>query len=130
MTGIPVARHRMQANNIGVSVPNAGLTVLLDIDVSLLSYVTAQIKVATFALAAFQVLGKMENAGDFVVLDSASAEFTTPAGIIIDASGDLTLQAVGSGWIIISVLGLQRLQLKATSSNVAGSTVSVYAGGV
>jgi len=66
----------------------------------------------------------------FVTLLSVAADYTSPAGIVVDASGDLTILGAGAtGWLILDVLGFNRIKLQA-SANVAGATsASIFAGG-
>ncbi|SRR5258708_29883168 len=123
-----VGRQRLQANNQTVSIP-AALTTLLDIDVSLISRISLEVKnTGANAFTAFQINGKMDDAGDMVVMISAATHFTTPTGIIVDASGDLTVLGAGAiGWVFIDVLGLKRLQVRANSGTA--TTANVFAGG-
>jgi len=114
-----------------VAVPAAGNTNLLDMDVSQLARIALEIKnTGANAFDAFIVQGKVHVDGAFVTILSVAADYTTPAGIVVDASGDLTILAAGTtGWLILDALSFIAIRLQA-SANVAGATTaSVLAGG-
>jgi hypothetical protein len=106
---------------------NASLEVVQTVDK--VTEVGVSIVVAGQALDAFLVQGKFHPDAAFQTLYSAAGAYTSPAGLVKGASGDLTTQAVGSGWIILDTRPLYALKLLASSGNVAGSTVSTYAVG-
>lgn len=110
------------------ALPNT-LTTIATIDVSNVDQIFVTTTVTTYALAAYQITAKPNSGASYVTLYSAAGDYTSPAGALIDASGDLTSQAVGAGWFILDVKGMSSVQLKATSSNVAGSGVTVSVGG-
>jgi hypothetical protein len=112
---------------VDVEVAQSGLTTLCTINVENYERLIAQIVVAGQALDAFQI--QVQTNGDFFSLYSTAADFTSPQGLLVGSSGDLTTQAVGTGWLILDVRGVSHVRLQASSGNVAGSTVSVYAGG-
>lgn len=89
---------------------------------------TCQIEVETNALDQFIVSGRVHDESGWMILFNAGADFTSPAGLMIDASGDLTAQAVGAGWFKMNVGGFYELRISAASGNAAGSVLSVYAG--
>ena len=78
------------------------------------------IAVTTAALDQFAILGQFHPGGTFQTLFSTSADFTSPTGLLVGASGDLTAQAVGSGFFIMDCDGLSAVQIKAAS----GTTTS------
>lgn len=104
------------------------LTSLLIINLAGYERMTASITVAGQALDQFVVKGRNHDEGPLMTLFSAGADFTSPAGMVIDASGDLTTQGVGSGWLTLDVSGWDRIELLAASGNVAGSTVTTFVG--
>lgn len=124
---MPNVKYSFQ--NESVLVPEA-LTKLLDMNVAHCSRVFIQLTVAGQALDQFSISGAATPDAAAIIMFSAGADFTTPAGLVIDASGNLTTQAVGSGWVMLDVAGLDRLTVSCASGNVAGSTVSIYAGAV
>lgn len=125
----PPQRVLREAENLTVSVPAAGNTQLLRIPTRGLSRVFVQFTVTSFALDAFQIQGKACNNASPVVLYSAAADFTSPNGMIIEASGDVTTQAAGStGWALLDVKGLFEISFWA-SANGGTASVDIYAGG-
>lgn len=101
---------------------------MLTIDVKWLKQLFIQITVATAALTAFVVKGKSHKAAAAAVtIASAAADFTTPKGLVKAASGDLTIQGVGSGWLALDVGGLEEITINATSGGTA--TIAIDAGG-
>lgn len=104
------------------------LTSLIAVNVAGYERLTAEIKVAGQALDQFVVKGRTHPGGTMMTLFATGTDFTTPAGMVVDASGDLTLQAVGSGWLALDVSGWERIEIQAASGNVAGSTVTPFVG--
>lgn len=108
--------------NADVAVAVAGLTTILEIDdVADLVRIFVQItNDGGFAFDAFQVQGKFHTDGAYVALYSAAAAFTSPAGLIVGASGDLTTLANGTtGWFVMEVRGLKSLRLQASANGTA-----------
>lgn len=123
-----VLPEKVLAANVGVTVPQAGNTELLDIPVDDVSFLGLEITATGQALDAFVVQGRMSADGAYQTLYSAAIDFTTPAGLVVDASGDLTtLNAGASGWLLLNVLPLYSVKFLASSGNVAGSTVTARA---
>lgn len=117
--------------NADVAVPAAGNTDLLDMDVSQVARLALEIRnTGANAFDAFIVQGKFHPDGAYVTILSAAADYTAPAGIVVDASGDLTVLAAGAtGWLILDALAFIKLKVQA-SANVAGATTAgVFAGG-
>lgn len=118
----------LSAANTAVTVAQSGNTTLLDLNVEHISALGIDIAVTGQDLDAFVVQGKMGRDSAYQTLYSAAADFTSPAGAVIDASGDLTvLAAAASGWLMLNTLGLAAVKILASSGNVAGSTVTVRA---
>lgn len=119
------------AGSGNVSVPQAGNTVLLTLNTYGVHRIFVSCAVTGQTLDAFLIMAK-QNAGAaaFVTFFSVTADYTTPKGIMIGASGDLTVQAAGTtGWFIMDTIGLDSVQIQASSGNVAGSTVNCAASG-
>lgn len=101
----------------------------MDIDVSQISRLALEIRVATQALDVFIVQAKVHPDGAYMTILSAIADYTTPAGIVVDASGDLNaIAAATTGWLIIDVLAFTSIRLLASAA-VNNASVLVYAGG-
>jgi hypothetical protein len=109
---------------------NAGDQTLETIPVDTLERLAIQIKVERCHLAAFKIQVRFHASGDYITLYSAAADYTAPSGLLIGASGDLTTQAVGSGWFIMDVRALESVRVLASSGSAAGSTVILYGKGV
>jgi len=121
----------IDSNSGNIAIPAAGNTDIIELDVSQLARLALEIRNAgAQAFDALLVLGKFHPDGAYVTLLSAAGDFTTPAGIVVDASGDLTVLGAGAtGWLILDVLAMQKVKLQA-SANVAGATSArVFAGG-
>ncbi len=117
----------VQAKNELLSVIQTGNTALLTIPVEDVKELGLTFVVAGFALDTFLVQGRTHPDAAFVTLYSAAGDFTSPTGLVIDASGDLTTQAVGTGWLILDTRPLYEVKILASSSSASNSTVSSYA---
>ena len=84
-----------------------------------------EVAVVTNALAAFEIHAQFHRSGAFVKLYSTSGNYTSPTGILVGASGDLTAQAVGSGFFLMDVAGMSQVLIKANSGNAGGSGVTI-----
>lgn len=129
---LPADRRQLEASNSAVAVAQAGNTTLLDLDVRELDRIFVQFDVTGQALDAFIVQASAHRDATPTSLASAAAHYTGAGSgsLIVGASGDLTtVAAAASGWFIMDVRGLTRVQILASSGNVAGSTVTIYAGG-
>jgi hypothetical protein len=99
-------------------------TTLLDVDVSGYSRLGVYVSNAgSQAFSNFSVQTRWHSTGAFVTrLDDASS-FTSLGGMLLDASGDLTVLANGAnGWLELDVSCVQTVRLRA---RVASSTTSV-----
>ena len=123
-------RQLLTATNLAVSVPAAGTTTLLEVPTAGIDTMGLSFDVTVQALDAFAITARFNADSAFVTLYSTAGSFTTPAGLLIGASGDLTTQAAGTtGWFVLYTRGLHSVKVTC-SANVAGAaTVSVYAGG-
>lgn len=110
-----------------VVVPSGG-RMLISLDTSKLTQLFAALTVAGAALTAFSIRTRPTPAlFTAVTLYSTTADFTTPAGLLIGVSGDLSIQAIGVGWFLMDVSAMQSVELWATSAGSA--TVSLEIGG-
>lgn len=116
-----------EASNLAVAVPASGNTTLLTIPVEGLERIFVQLDVTDNALDAFLIRSRCSKDATTTTLYSTSGAFTSPAGLLVGASGDLTAQAVGSGWFIMDVRGLWDVTIQASGNGAA--TVSIFAGG-
>jgi hypothetical protein len=121
-------RHTADASG-AVTVPAASNTALLTISCAGLERIAVQVGVITQALDAFLIQGRCSADAAFATLYSAGADYTSPAGLLIDASGDLTaIAAAGSGWFVMDVRGLYEVKLLASAA-VDSAAVTVFVGG-
>lgn len=120
----------LAATDAAVTVPLASNGDLLEMDVSQVARLALEIRNAgANAFDAFLVQGKVHPDGAYVTLLSAAADYTSPAGIVVDASGDLTVLASGAtGWLILDVLGFNKIKLQASAA-IGASSANIFAGG-
>ena len=125
----PVAQPiKQQALNVAVA--QAGNTTLLSVFTAYTSRLFVACTVADQDLDAFVISAQPYLAPAMVTFYSASGDYTSPAGLLLGTSTDLTtLAAKSTGWFIMDTTGIDEVQVAASSGNVAGSTVSCYAGG-
>lgn len=120
----------LTTQNLAVAVPQAGNTTILTLDTRGVERITVEIAVTVQALDAFLIQGKAHGSGSTLTLYSASGDYTSPKGVLIGVSGDLTTLAAGSsGWLVMDSKGFDSIIIQASSGNVAGSTISVFATG-
>ena len=128
----PARRLSFQAKtDAAIAIPAAGNTDIIELDVSQVARIALEIiNAGANAFDTFIVQGKVRPDSNYLTLLSAAADYTSPAGIVVDASGDLTVLGAGAtGWLILDVLGFTKIRLQA-SANVAGATsASIFAGG-
>lgn len=121
--------RELAARNLAVSLPAAGNTIILELPVEGITNIGVQVDVTVQALDAFIIQGKFNASGAFVTLYSAAGSYTSPAGLLIGASGDLTAQAAGTtGWFLMDVRGLYAIKVLASAA-VDSALVDAYAGG-
>lgn len=116
------------AKNEDVAVAQAGNATLLEVTTLGADRMLLTAACVGQALDAFIVQGRPHPEGAYVTLVSAGTDYTNDVAPVINASGDLTTLAAGStGWVLLDVRGLESVKVLASSGNVAGSTVSVFA---
>ncbi len=104
----------------------AGLTTIgAAFDVSGFSRLFVQIDNAgANAFDAFEIQGSPDGGTTYEALYSAAGDYTTPAGALVDASGDLTALASGAtGWFILDTRGIDYLRIQASAA--VGSSAGV-----
>lgn len=78
------------------------------------------------ALDQFVINARFNSGGTYQTLYSASGDYASPSGLLVGTSGDLTtLAASATGWAIMDLDGVEDIQIRAASSNAAGSTVAL-----
>ncbi len=110
-----------------VTVPTSLVDIHPGIHTRRLARIATEIVLTTQTFDQFQIMVKFHKDGAWVVLYSATGDFTSPAGLLVGASGDLTALAPGIGWFIMDVTGIYKVKLQAACA-VAGG-ISVVRGG-
>lgn len=111
----------------GVVVPAASLTTILEINVDDAAFMGLAVRPVTQAFDQFVVQARMTPDDTYQTILSVAADYTTPAGIVVDASGDLTILGAGaSGWLLLNVLPFYSIRVQASAA-VDSATVSARA---
>lgn len=119
--------HRERAQTI-VEV-TASLTILDTIVVTDYDALAVHIDNADVTFDQFEIAGNVVRDGTFEILFNAAVDFTSPAGIMIGASGDLTALANGAqGWFLLYPKGFYSIRVRAASSG-ADTTTTTNSGG-
>lgn len=118
------------------TVLNASLATIAQLLVNDVSFVGIEVKSETDgtyqdALDQFEVQAQFHRDGPWITLYSAAADFTSPAGLVVAASGDLTTLAYqATGWLLLNVLPLYSVRFQAASAMAGnGSKITVRGGG-
>jgi hypothetical protein len=116
--------------NLNVSVLAAGNTTLLEaLSHELTTLTGIQVSVATNAFDAFIISVKFHPDAAYMVIATAAADYTSPTGLMVKASGDLTSLAAGNaGWCIVNTTGVCALKVEASCA-VGTGTAQAYMGG-
>jgi len=122
--------RQVYADNLSVSVAQAGLTTLTtNEDMADTIRMLFEVTTGGQAFDAFEIQVKAHPNGSWITIYNAAADFTSPAGLIIGASGDLTtLAASTTGWFLMETRGLYGIRVQASCDNAAGSSCNVYMG--
>jgi hypothetical protein len=119
-------------SNVGVTVAGTGLTTIYEeADVTTISKLAFEITETggAQALDAFEVQAKIHAASSYVTLYSTSTDFTSPKGVLVGTSGDLTaLAASETGWLVMDTEGFISVRLQASAA-ADSATINVYVGG-
>ncbi len=121
-----LAPRVVQKSVAATTVPGSS-TKIGSMDVRGLRRIFVQLTVATASLTGFAIKVQATPAAAEQTLYSAAADFTTPAGLLVGASGDLTGAAAGAHWFCMDVSGLELVHIYATSGGTA--TLAIEAGG-
>jgi len=105
-------------------------TLILEMDVSQLARLALEIlNVGANAFDSFVVEAKVNPDGNYIPILAVAADYTTPAGIVVDASGDLTALGAGAtGWLILDALAFYKLKVTASAA-VGATSARLFAGG-
>lgn len=109
-----------QETKTDVITVTTNLDTVVEIPVDEFEKLSCEVAVTIAALDQFVISMKSHKDGSYQTLFSQASDFTTPSGLLVGASGDLTSQAVGSGFFIIDCDGLSSIRIQAAS----GTTTS------
>lgn len=125
---VPLQRVR-EAQNLDVAVAVSGNTTLLTLRVFGLERIFVQVTPSDNNFDAFSIAARSCPDAGSSTLYSTSGAFTSPAGLIVAASGDLTaLAAAATGWFIMDVRGLWEVTIAASATGGVATT-DIYLGG-
>lgn len=113
-----------------VTLSDETLFTILEIPINEIKRLTVEIVNTVTAFDQFVILGRPNEDADYVTLYNASADFTSPVGVLVGTSGDLTSLGVATGWFIIDTNSLQSLKVQAARASGSNAVVTVQAGGL
>lgn len=119
--------------NKTIALASESLTTLIEINTrDLTDRLTAEIiNSGAVAFDQFEIQGRTHPAGAWLTLFSTTALFETPNGILLGASGDLTLLAGGvTGWFILNAVGFDSIRIQAARAAATLANVQVLTGGI
>lgn len=117
------------AENASVSVATSGNTTLLEVPTDNISFLGVSVAPVTNNLDAFVIQARMHANDTYQTIRSTAGQFTTPTGVMLDASGDMTtLAAAATGWFLLDVLPFHSIKILASATGGA-SSVSIRAVG-
>jgi len=110
------------------TIPAAGNTVILEVPTLGLRNIGVEVSVGVNALDAFIVSAQFHPNGAFQQLYAAIT--STPAGLILAASGTLASTGAGStGWFIMDVRGIYKVRVSASGTTADTTTITARASG-
>lgn len=119
----------LTAKRTGIVVAGTGNTSLLNVPVERITRIAVLLTATVHALDAFVIKGQIHRDVAAVTLYSSSGSFTSLAGLLVGASGDLTALAQdATGWFIMDVRGLFQVEILASGA-ADGTLVDIYATG-
>jgi len=106
------------------------LTTLIDIPTADLEAIFVTVKnVGTSNLNAFEIHARAHGKGGIVTLRSTSGQYTSPSGILIETSNDLTIiPSTNTDWFILYPKGFELIRLLASRASGIDE-VTVHVGG-
>jgi len=121
----------LQQNSGTTVIVGETLVTLLTLDTTNIERLFFQLAVITQALDQFAINGRAATSGAaLTVLKSAAGDYTTPAGILVDASGDLTAIAASAfGWFVLDTRGIVEVSVEAAAA-VASASVDWYSSAI
>ncbi len=103
---------------------DGSLTLIGAITVSEYDRIMVDVLPGAAAFTAFSILISADGT-TYSTAYNTSGDFTTPSGILVGTSGDLTiLGAATHGWFILDTTGLNSIQIKAQAGSTSLATAS------
>lgn len=130
VSNVRFSERAIQAENLSVTVAQAGLTTLMELEnIQDMIRMLFQVVAGAQAFDAFEIQAKANRNAAYVTLYSLAGDYTSPSGLLVGASGDLTaLAATATGWFLMETRGLYAVRVQASCANVAGSVSNAYGG--
>ena len=126
---IQEANNDLYAEFGPITVAGTGNTTLAQWQVHNDERVYVSISVATQALDAFIIQGRAHANDSFQTFYSSAVDYTSPAGILLGTSSDLTTIGAGStGWFILETQGIWEVRLQASAA-ADSAAVTLWARG-
>ena len=127
---VAIMRFHRDRTQVAVTLSDETLTVIDTIMTGDRDSLSIQLANAGNVLDQFEVAGQVVVNGTFEVLFNAAADFTSPAGILIGASGDLTILAdAATGWLLLYPKGFYGLRIRAARAAGANTILTMNSGG-
>ena len=115
-----IAAPAYRVNDIVAAVVPAVSTLIGTLHTQGAERLFVELPLTVAALTGFAIKARATPDADYVTLYDVPGDFSSPKGILIGASGDLTsLSAASTGWFIMDVRGLESVQIYATSGGTA-----------
>jgi len=104
----------------------ASESIVANIDVTHVERVSVEVSVSGDPLNSFSLHGRFHPAGSYRELYASAEDYTSPSGLLIGTSGDLSSLG-GIGWFILDTRALDVLQIK--SSSFSETALNLFVGG-
>jgi hypothetical protein len=128
---MPVGTRRVhqQLSEEVVVLEDEALTTIKELEVSDIDSVTLDISNSGNALDQFEIQGKPVDGSTYRTLFSVAGDYTSPSGILIGTSGDLTsLISGGNGWLILYPKGFFKIRFQAARAAGVDTTITANVG--
>lgn len=123
-------RHHREGSNILTPLLDEVLTEVGEFVVADMDAITFHFSNAGNALDQFVVSGNSIKDGTYEILFNGATDFTSPAGIMIGASGDLTsLADAATGWFLLYPKGFYAIKIEIARASGDDTTLTTNSGG-
>ena len=121
--------EHFQKTSKSVTLADETLTTVAEIPTAKIESLFVEVTVSVTALDQFVIAGRPNADGAFNTLYSLAADYTSPTGILIAASGDLTALSAATGWFLIYPRGIEVLRIQVARAAGSDAPVILEAGG-